>query len=93
MTLAAAVNRSARADHRHRHGAALGHAGDIDMLRVGRAVGNELFDQLCDKGDVVRTIRRRAAGAIGIGAEISPGAVEPIWKDHAKTVAPGDCRP
>jgi len=83
----------ARANHRHRHRAAIGNAGDIDVPGIGSAVGNEFFNQPDDEGDVVGTLRRRAAGAIGVGTEIGPGAAEPIRKDHTEAVAPGDFRP
>jgi hypothetical protein len=51
------------------------------------------LDQPGKEGDIVGALRRRAAGAIGIGAEIGPGAIEPVGKHDTELLAPGDFRP
>ena len=81
------------ANQRHGHGAAVRQSGDIDPLRIGAAVGDMLFDQANDEGDVVGAGGRRPARALGVRPQIGPGAVEPVGIDHAKPFAAGDQRP
>jgi hypothetical protein len=62
------------------------------IISIG--TGRDEWQALPDnESDIVGTLGRCAAGAIGIRAEVGPGAIKPVGKDDAEVFALRDFRP